>query len=72
MVNGSDGSDGSGSGPWSNRPARPFPAQVWLEAHYGFRLPPLRLSPHRQTGRRAFPAQVWLAARHARRLAHPS
>jgi hypothetical protein len=69
MVN---GSDDSGSGSWFTRPPRPFPAQVWLEARYGFRVPPLRLSPHRQTRRRAFPAQVWLEARHKHRLASSS
>ena len=56
---GSDGFDGSGS--WFNRPARAFPAQIWLAAHYGFRLPPLRVAPQHQPGRRPFPAQVWLA-----------
>ena len=30
--------------PWYNRPARPFPAKVWLEARYFFRLPPLGIT----------------------------
>ncbi len=62
---GSSGSDGfgSGSGPWFSRPARPFPAKVWVQAHYGFTLPPLRLAAQHRQGRRAFPAQVWLAQR---------
>ncbi len=61
----SNGADGSGSdgfdGSWFDRPAR-----VWLEAHYGFRLPPLRYASSHQQGRRAFPAQVWVAQRSLR------
>ncbi len=46
--------------PWYNRPARPFPANVWLEARYFFRLPPLGISQRPRPGqRRRFPAQVW-------------
>jgi hypothetical protein len=58
--------------PWYNRPARPFPAQVWLEERYRFRiLTPLaarRAAPSAGAEtplwvRRPFPAKVWLEAR---------
>ena len=55
----------SASLPWYNAPARRFPAKVWLEERYSFRIPPLRFTQRRQPGRRAFPAQVWLAEQRA-------
>jgi hypothetical protein len=53
----------SGSGPWYNAPARPFPARVWLEARYGIRvsLSAKQAAWSAASQRRAFPAQVWLA-----------
>jgi hypothetical protein len=58
--------------PWFNRPAREFPAQVWLAQRYGFTVPPFTfgVSLPQQAGRpagagtsqrRPFPALVWLA-----------
>jgi hypothetical protein len=50
----------SGSVPWYNRPARPFPAKEWLMRRYGFTLPPLRAGASQPEGRREFPAKRWL------------
>ena len=51
--------------PWYNRPARPFPALIWVMQRYGFRLPPLRFYPpaSQPEGTRPFPAKVWLEQR---------
>ena len=51
--------------PWFNRPARPFPALVWMQQRYGFRVPPLRFYPpaDQPDGPRPFPAKVWLEQR---------
>jgi hypothetical protein len=60
----------NGSVPWYDRPARPFPALVWLEKRYPFRVSPLvfsrrlgRLPTPEEMARRPFPALVWLEAR---------
>ncbi len=60
--------------PWFNRPARPFPALVWLGQHYPFvisasivaRYParPTDLS----TPQRPFPALVWVVRQQVARL----
>ena len=57
----------SGAMPWYNRPARPFPALVWVRQRYGFRLPPLRFCPQadQPEGLRPFPAKVWVEQRRA-------
>ena len=59
----------SGAIPWYNVPARQFPALVWLERRYPFRISPLVFARSRpslarlgQTNRRRFPAQVWAEA----------
>jgi hypothetical protein len=55
--------------PWYNRPPRPFPAKVWLEARYPFRVPRPALAwatIHAATdgiAPRPFPALVWLRQR---------
>ena len=55
----------NGSGSWYNVPPRPFPALVWLEQRYPFRVSPSALAwqgAHPAArGRRPFPAQAWLA-----------
>jgi hypothetical protein len=56
--------------PWYNRPARPFPALVWLGQQYPFLVSSSVFA--RQTGSasalagRRFPALVWLEERQAR------
>jgi hypothetical protein len=58
--------------PWYNRPARPFPALVWLGQHYPFVVSPLvvaRLAPRppcSSAPQRPFPALVWVARQHYR------
>jgi len=58
--------------PWCDRPARPFPARIWLEQRLGFRIPRARLAGQAAPSagaeapvweRRPFPAKVWLEAR---------
>jgi len=58
--------------PWHDRPARPFPAQVWLAQRFSFHIKtPLavrRAAPSASAEaplwvRRPFPAKVWLEAR---------
>ena len=55
--------------PWYNVPPRLFPAQVWLEARYPFRVPRSALAwatVHTTSdgvAPRPFPALVWLLAR---------
>jgi hypothetical protein len=55
--------------PWYARPARPFPALVWLATRYGFRLPRSSLvwaTVHTTSDGvtpRPFPALVWLEQR---------
>jgi hypothetical protein len=59
----------NGSGSWYNRPARPFPARVWLATRYPFTVSPSvfarladEISAPPAWGRRPFPAKVWLAS----------
>jgi hypothetical protein len=53
-----------GSIPWCNRPAREFPARVWMEERCGFRVLPLHFAGASQPeGRREFPAKRWLRER---------
>jgi len=62
---------------WSWRPLRSFPAKVWLEARYPFRITaPLarlvdRSNSFRAPQQRLFPALVWLRARQAGFMAAP-
>ncbi len=54
--------------PWYNRPARPFPALIWVQQRYGFRLPPLFFAQPAHAvvdsmARSPFPARVWLEQR---------
>ncbi len=54
----------SSSIPWHNRPAREFPAQVWLRQRYGFVVASIvwaRYAPY--AGPREFPAKRWLRER---------
>ncbi len=53
--------------PWYNAPARRFPAKVWLEDRFPFRIvTPLSArrqacsSAPAQQARRLFPAKIWL------------
>jgi hypothetical protein len=52
--------------PWYNRPAREFPALVWLRQRYPFLVSPLVFARYRQprpsdgaSQQRPFPAKVW-------------
>ncbi len=55
--------------PWYNVPPRLFPAQVWLEQRYPFRVPRLAFArvaannPNDGVTPRPFPAKVWLEQR---------
>jgi len=62
----------SASTPWYRVPTRLFPAKVWLERRYSFRvsIPPLvqqAAFPADLSRRRPFPALAWLEERRAGR-----
>ncbi len=55
----------TGAVPWYNRPARPFPALVWLRQRYPFLVPPAALAwqaAEPVPARRIFPAKRWALA----------
>jgi hypothetical protein len=52
--------------PWYNRPARPFPALVWLGQQYPFLISSsafARPAGNATQQRREFPAKVWMQRR---------
>ncbi len=58
--------------PWYDRPAREFPALIWLGQRYGFRVPRLAFARVVHSASdgvmpRPFPAKVWLEQRRHRK-----